>query len=146
MHINIVFLIAKNSQNSFGVKTGDYMRYRRYCTRKVNKLRKVMEYKYGNRTKFIKKDITIDKSEDKRVLQIALFNSQKYWAFANECKFNQTMKKANKLRAKFMAVKKFKRAHEWSQKLLKVCKLKTDHITVSESEAYSYYLDGLYFL
>lgn len=51
------------------------MRYRRYCTRKVNKLRKVMEYKYGNRTKFIKKDITIDKAEDKRVLQIALFNS-----------------------------------------------------------------------
>lgn len=34
-----------------------------------------MEYKYGNRTKFIKKDITTDKAEDKRVLQIALFNS-----------------------------------------------------------------------
>lgn len=34
-----------------------------------------MEYKYGNRTKFVKKDITIDKSEDKRILQIALFNS-----------------------------------------------------------------------
>jgi hypothetical protein len=34
-----------------------------------------MQYKYGNRTKFIKKDITIDKIDDKRVLQIALFSS-----------------------------------------------------------------------
>lgn len=56
--IYLVFLIAKNSQNSFGVKVGDYMRYRRYCTRKVEKLRKTMEYKYGNRTKFVKKDVT----------------------------------------------------------------------------------------
>jgi hypothetical protein len=42
-----------------------------------------------------------------------------------------------------MAVKKFKRAHQWSQKLLKVCQGRTDHVTVSEAEAYGYYLDGL---
>lgn len=56
------------------------------------------------------------------------------------------MKKTKKLRSKFIAVKKFKRAHEWSQKLLRLCKIKTDHVTVSEAEAYSYYLDGLFFL
>jgi hypothetical protein len=38
------------------------MLYRRYCTRKINKLRKAMDYKYGSRTKFIKKDISSDKS------------------------------------------------------------------------------------
>ncbi len=76
-------MIVKNSQNSFGVKTGDYMRYRRYCTRKIEKLRKAMQYKYGNRTKFIKKDVTVDKSDDKRVLQIALFSCERYWAYAN---------------------------------------------------------------
>lgn len=84
----IVFLIAKNAQNSYGVKTGDYMRYRRYCTRKVNKLRKAMDYKYGSRTKFVKKDITADRPDDKRILQIAMFSCEKYWAYANECKFN----------------------------------------------------------
>lgn len=42
-----------------------------------------MQYKYGNRTKFIKKDVTVDKTDDKRVLQIALFNSERYWAYAN---------------------------------------------------------------
>lgn len=39
-----------------------------------------------------------------------------------------------------MAIKKFKRAHMWSQKLIKLCKQKTDNLTVSEAEAYSYFL------
>lgn len=30
-----------------------------------------------------------------------------------------------------MAVKKFRKAHIWSQKLIKVCQGRTDHITVS---------------
>ena len=51
-----------------------------------------MHYKYGNKTKFNKKDITVDKAEDQRVLQVALFSSEKYWGFANECKFTQTIK------------------------------------------------------
>lgn len=54
----IVFLLAKSAQNSYGVKNGDYLRYRRYCTRKIDKIRATMNYKYGNRTRFNKKDIT----------------------------------------------------------------------------------------
>lgn len=42
-----------------------------------------MHYKYGNKTKFNKKDITEDKAEDQRVLQVALYTSEKYWGYAN---------------------------------------------------------------
>jgi hypothetical protein len=42
-----------------------------------------MDYKYGNRTKFIKKDITADRPDDKRILQIAMFSTERYWAYAN---------------------------------------------------------------
>lgn len=42
-----------------------------------------MDYKYGNRTKFVKKDIALDKAEDKRILQVGLFMAEKYWAYAN---------------------------------------------------------------
>lgn len=59
------------------------MRYRRYCTRKVDKLRKGMDYKYGNRTKFVKKDIMADKQTDKKILQVGLFMCEKYWAYAH---------------------------------------------------------------
>lgn len=51
-----------------------------------------MNYKYGNRTRFNKKDITVDKANDKRTLQIALFSTEKYWANASELKFAQSIK------------------------------------------------------
>ena len=88
----IVFLLAKSAQHAYGVRTGDYTRYRKYCTTKIAKLREGMQFKYGNRTKFNRKDITEDKADDKRVLQVALYTCERYWAFANECKFNQSIK------------------------------------------------------
>ena len=51
-----------------------------------------MEYKFGNKTRFVKKDITVDRADDKRILQIALYSCEEYWAYANECKFAQTIK------------------------------------------------------
>ncbi len=42
-----------------------------------------MDYKYGNRTKFAKKDITVDRAEDKKILQVALLTCERYWAYAN---------------------------------------------------------------
>ena len=45
-----------------------------------------MNYKYGGRAKFVKKDITNDKSTDQRILQIILYTCEKYWANANERK------------------------------------------------------------
>lgn len=42
-----------------------------------------MDYKYGNRTKFVKKDIMADKQTDKKILQVGLFMCEKYWAYAH---------------------------------------------------------------
>lgn len=94
-----------------------------------------MDYKYGNRTKFAKKDITVDRAEDKKILQVALLTCERYWAYANQSKFNESIKqkKSNKLRAKFTAVKKLKRAHQWSLKLLKLCHGRTDNVTINEA-------------
>lgn len=43
-----------------------------------------MNYKYGNKVKFDKKkNIVQDKINDSRILQVALFKVEKYWAWAN---------------------------------------------------------------
>ena len=55
--INKVFLLTKTAQNSFGLKNGDYARYRRYCSNKVLKLRHRMGVKFGTKMKFIRKDL-----------------------------------------------------------------------------------------
>ena len=97
------------------------MRYRRYCTRKVDKLRSVINFKYGNRTKFNKKDVVEEKSNDKRSLQIALFNAEKYWAYASEQKFVQTIKqeyvnhiKCREIESKIYCNQQIRRAYQWS--------------------------------
>jgi hypothetical protein len=51
--------------------------------RKIRKIRKAINYKLGTKNKFIKKDIVRDNQNDKRVLEIALWSSEKYWAEAN---------------------------------------------------------------
>ena len=43
-----------------------------------------------------------------------------------------------------MAIKKYKRAYQYSEDLLKICERQTDKLTALESKAYSFYLFGLY--
>lgn len=64
----LVFSIIKKSHNNYGMKNTDYQRYRRFCTHKVQKIRKTMGYKFGTKTKFIKKDIIRDNANDKKIL------------------------------------------------------------------------------
>ena len=46
-------------------------------------------------------------------------------------------------RARHLAIKKLKRAYQYSEKLLKICEHQTDKITSLEAKAYSFYLFGL---
>jgi hypothetical protein len=81
-----------------------------------------MSIKYGNKTKFTKKDVLKEKPNDLKILQVLLFNSEKNWAFANETKFSQTRKASQKSRARFFAIKKLRKALIWAKKLNEVCK------------------------
>jgi signal recognition particle subunit SRP68 len=79
----IVFSIIKKSHNSYGIKNTDYRRYKNYCGRKIRKIRKGVNYKLGTKNKFLKKDIVKDMGNDKKILEIVLWTSEKYWAEAN---------------------------------------------------------------
>jgi signal recognition particle subunit SRP68 len=70
-----VFQIIKKSHNNYGIKSTDYHRYRNYCVRKIKKIRKSMNYKFGTKNKFFKKDIVKDNIGDKKILDVALWNS-----------------------------------------------------------------------
>lgn len=140
--IYLVFLLTKTAQNAYGMKNGDYSRYRRYCSHKVFKLRQSLGLKLGNKTKFIRKDLVKEKPNDSKTLQILLFNAEKNWAFANETKFSQTRKPSQKSRARFFSIKKLKKALEWTGQLRKVCAEKTENITQLEAHAYELFLEG----
>jgi signal recognition particle subunit SRP68 len=75
--------LTKTAQNAYGMKNGDYSRYRRYCSHKVFKLRQSLGIKHGNKTKFVRKDYVKEKPNDSKTLQLLLFNAEKNWASAN---------------------------------------------------------------
>lgn len=45
--MNIVLSIIRPSQNQNGLKHGDFLRYRRYCAKKVKRIRKLLKFTYG---------------------------------------------------------------------------------------------------
>ena len=69
----LVFLLIKTAQTNYGMKNSDYARYRLYCSRKINKLRNSMNFKYGTKSKYIKRDILEERPNDCKIIQIALF-------------------------------------------------------------------------
>ena len=122
-------MLLKTAQQTYGVKTGDYSRYRSYCCNKIHKLRKSLGIKMGNKNKYLPKDVIKERPNDARTLQVLLFNAEKNWALSNETKFSQARKASQKSRARFVSIKKLKRAIEWASKLRELCKDRSDGIT-----------------
>jgi signal recognition particle subunit SRP68 len=137
-----VFLLIKSAQNAYGLKSGDYGRYRRYCGHKVIKLRHSLGIKHGSKTKFVKRDYLKERPTESKTLQVLLFNAEKNWAAANETKFSQQRKASQKSRARFVSVKKLRRALCWARQLRVICGERTDQLTQLEAQAYELWLEG----
>ncbi|CAK86775.1 unnamed protein product (macronuclear) [Paramecium tetraurelia] len=140
-----VFQKIRETQRNYGLQHGDYQRYRTYCYNKINKLRHQMQFTHGKR--FQKKVIQDVVKNDPRVLQVLLYQAEKNWAHAMTLKqlINSGVnKKINKRQVKVYLVKKFKRAIQYSKQLTTICELRTEKRTSLESEAYNWYLQGLY--
>lgn len=68
--------MVREAQMSNGIKRGDFQRYRNYCSGKVKKIRKAMNFKFATpKTKFGWRKIEVEKANDHRVLQVLLFNA-----------------------------------------------------------------------
>ncbi len=93
------------------------------------KLRQSLGIKHGNKTKFVKRDYLKEKPHDSKTLQLLLFNAEKNWAAANETKFSQQRKPSQKSRARFVSVKKLRRALWWTRQLRVLCGERTEQVT-----------------
>ena len=71
-----IIATVKSAQSQNGLKHSDYLRYRRYCSKKLRSLRKSLKFFLGH-GKFEKKEITPELSQDPRYILIILFNSER---------------------------------------------------------------------
>lgn len=52
--------MIKNSQLQNGLRHGDYRRYRQYCSRRLQRVRKSVKFTHGRGKAFLKKEITAE--------------------------------------------------------------------------------------
>lgn len=129
---------AKHAQDQYGLRNEDYSRYRKYCTSKVQKLRKKLGHHHGKGKSF-KWNPYLNEAEileKTAYLQLVLFEAERAWAYGLEYKQAIDQKASHK----HDSVRKFKRAAQYAEMLAELCQRElgeSDTYAVLESRAYS---------
>ncbi|KAJ8037657.1 Signal recognition particle subunit SRP68 [Holothuria leucospilota] len=138
-----VLKIIKDSQQRHGLRHKDYQRYRSYCTRRLQRIRKSLKFVQRNRNKFAKKVVTDEVLTDVKFLYIPLVSAEGAWSYAMQLK-----QEANSERRKgFHVITRLKKALKHAEELEALCESdKCDARSKLESQAYHLWIKGsLYF-
>lgn len=124
-----------SSRLSHGLKHGDHLRYRRYCTRRVARVRAACSLRNGRSSVYAATALTPDAVRAApRALLIPLVLAERAWAHAMDAK---TAQPAGPARARRVVLAKMRRAVAHAEQLAKLCRDVADEDTVLEAEAYA---------
>ena len=74
------------AQGLHGLRYGDYQRYRQYCTRRAQRLRKGLNFQHWEqgkgKSKFVQREVEEETVVDVRYLELVLFKAERCWAYA----------------------------------------------------------------
>lgn len=132
--------VVREAQLAHGLRHSDYQLYRQYCSRRIRRLRKNLDFIQGDRKNFRKKLVTPEVLKDERFLYIPLMTVERYWAYSMQLKeeSSQDPRKKfsmrNKLRKAASYVAAFERLVEESEQC--------DARTQLEVQGYSAWLQG----
>lgn len=160
--------VIKSLQAQHGLRHGDYQRYRGYCSRRLSRLRKVLNLAQGTTRKFVKKEVSVEamakaavvpacdkdgKAPDKSVvsvhnaalqakhLQLPLIQSERAWAYAMQLKFEMQ----GEPRKKYHMINRLKKAKVHSGQLTDLVMAEgapVDAVTKLEVQAYHAWMSG----
>jgi len=136
--------IIYQAQQEHGLKHDNYQRYREYCTRRLKRLRKVLNFKMGDKRKVNPKKVTEDNFNDPRFVMLLVMSSERAWSHAMELKNDP---RENKDRSKkFHMIKRLRRAVKYANEVYELCKesKKVNARTKLETQAYCAYINGVF--
>mmetsp|Transcript_11273 Transcript_11273/g.27521 ORF Transcript_11273/g.27521 Transcript_11273/m.27521 type:complete len:608 (-) Transcript_11273:1875-3698(-) len=128
---------VKTSQSQHGLRHGDHVRYRQYCTRRLARLYKALKFGHG-RGRYQKKALEAATVTDERHLLIPLMAAERAWSYAMELKRDagdEPPKRAHMIR-------RLKKATIHAAELVSLCSQVGSARTALEAEAYSSYMFG----
>jgi len=149
--------LIKDKQNNNGLKNGNYLRYRTYCTKKLRKLREKLQITHREtrgkkQAPFFKREITtvkdffqvndpavsvataVDSRRAVHLLSLVVFQSERAWSFAMQLKQELAEKPDSQKRHHYL--QRMSKACKWSVKLEELAKECFDKRSQLEAEAY----------
>ena len=106
------------AQNQYGLRYDDFARYRRHCTKKIYRLRTLLDFHHGKGTHFEKRSmdggaVGFTTTTTLDFLWLLVYETERAYAFAMEAKAQSVMEP----RKKFIVHKKLKRAAQYARLL-----------------------------
>ena len=133
---------TRSLQSSNGLRHGDYHRYRRFCARKLHRIRSDLKLLNG-RNRF-KKAVMPERINSSRYIELLVVYVERAWAHGLTLKSEHSVcERGGKSRLRHAFIKKFRRAAYWVDQLVEVSKLHCDDRTQKEVEAYRAWIHGL---
>eukprot|EP01125_Pyxidicula_operculata_P001558 TRINITY_DN11410_c0_g1_i1.p1 TRINITY_DN11410_c0_g1~~TRINITY_DN11410_c0_g1_i1.p1 ORF type:complete len:568 (-),score=148.50 TRINITY_DN11410_c0_g1_i1:91-1794(-) len=130
-----VLKTIRKAQLTNGLRHGDYARYKSYCTRRIQRIRKSLKFLHGSR--YHKKEIDPQNVTDPRFLELVLMMSERAWSHAMQLKDD-----TENYRAKFHAFRRLGKAAKHASLLMALANKLADDRTKLECDSYSSFLTG----
>ncbi|KRZ90327.1 Signal recognition particle subunit SRP68 [Trichinella sp. T8] len=138
-----ILQIIKEAQQQHGLRHGDYLRYRQYCSRKLQRVRKSMNVTCIHKPRtFQYRKFSAENLTDAKYITIPLFEAERCWAYGMQLKQEATTDN----RKRFQMLRKLRRAvyHGVLLETLSKNASVIDAATKLEAQAYKAWLQGCY--
>jgi len=133
-----VLQLIKEQHAQHGLRHGDYQRYRGYCSRRLRRLRKTLNFTQFSKHRFQKKKVTKEVITDAKFLQIPLMSAERAWALAMQLK-----QEANsEPRKRFHLMERLRKAVKHAAELAVFGDALGDARTKLETQAYAAWMNG----
>ena len=139
-----VFATLRETQAQQGMKHGDYLRYRKYCARRLLRLYKSLKFSHAPNKKgaYEGRELTAEEITEGRHFMLPLMNAERAWAHAMEIKKEMENTKKWQAHRRHHLVKRLKRATQWADTFKQLCATKGAARTALEAEAYATHMKG----
>lgn len=142
--LNILHLV-KTTQLQFGLRHSDYQRYRKYCSRRLTRIRKSLKFMHQTGQKgasqFVKKPVEPYMVNDERYFLIVLFRCERAWAYSMQLKHDMEIQ-TNNSRLKHHQFRRLDKASTYAQGLERIA-VRGDEHTALQATAYAYHMQGV---
>ena len=135
-----IFDDIKSSHAQHGLRHGDYVRYRQYCSRRLHRVRTAVGFLHG-KGRYVKKVLEPRMVRESRHLLIPLYCAERAWAYAMALKRDNSGGDPQP-RLRFRLLHRLSKAAKWATALAKLCAVRGDQRTALEAQAYAGFMVG----